>query len=96
MEIIAIVAVSMIIFCLGYLRLIVVKKEAEEWNYKVFRYGKYCILHNQYCEDVEANRLNDAQVVFVFIMIWKIRPRYFFDSTPDWAEIDHLIQNNTI
>ena len=96
MNIIMIVVAAMVFFCLAYLRLIVVKKEAEEWNYKVFRYGKYCILYNQHCDDVDANRLNDAQVIFVFLMFWKIRSRFFFDSCPDWAKIDHLIQNNTI
>lgn len=96
MELIAFIVSMMIIFCLLYLRYIVVMKEADEWNYKVYKYEKYCILHNHYCEDFEANRINPAQAVFVFIMIWKIRQRFFFDMAPDWAEIDSLIYSRQI
>ena len=96
MYIIAIVVTAMILFCLAYLRFVIVKKEAEEWNYRVYRYGKYCILYNQHCDDIEANRINDAQVVFIFLMFWKASPRYFFDNCPDFVDIDHLIQNKII
>ncbi len=96
MNLIFYLILSIIIFCLAYLRFIVVKQEAEEWNYRVYRYSKYCILHNQYCEDVEANVLTTAQVLFVFLMVWKFSPRYFFDLCPDWADIDSLIQSKSI
>jgi hypothetical protein len=94
--IIIIAVLSMVIFCLAYLRFTVVKKEAEEWNYRVYRFSKYCTLHNHYCEDWEANILTTAQVIFVFIMFWKFRPRFFWDICPDWADIDSLIQSKSI
>lgn len=78
------------------LRYHVVVKSSIEWNYHVYRYGRYCTLHTHYCEDVEANRLTNAQVLLVFLMVWKFRERYFFDLCPDWADIDELIQSKQI
>jgi len=96
MEILIYVVIAMILFCLGYLRFIVVVKAAEEWNYKVFRYEKYCILHNVHCDDFEANRMTNGEVLLVFVMFWKARPRYFFEHAPDFVRIDELILGGMI
>jgi len=87
---------ALILFCLMALRYHVVVKASIDWNYHVYRFGKYCTLHNHYCEDVEANRLTNAQVLMVFLMVWKYDPRFFFDNCPDWADIDEFIQNNNL
>lgn len=96
MEVLIVVVSLMILFCLGYLRFVVVTGEAQEWNYKVYRYEKYCILHNEYCENFEANRMNDGDILLVILMVWKIRPRYFFEHAPDFFSIDGLIQTKQI
>jgi len=97
MNCIVIASVSIIIFfCLMALRYHVVMKSSEDWNYHVYRYGRYCVLHNHYCEDVEANRLTNAQILMVFLMVWKFRERFLWDNCPEWADIDELIQNGSI
>lgn len=85
-----------IIILLAALRYHVVMKEAEDWNYRVHRFERHCTLHAIYDVEADANRLTSSQMLFVFLMFWKFRPRYFFDNCPDWADIDELIQTQQI
>lgn len=74
------------------LRWRVISDAAIDWNYKVYRFEKYCLLHNLYALDAKDNRVNAATVLFVFLQIWKVRKRYFFDVCVDFKEMDELIQ----
>jgi hypothetical protein len=67
-----------------------------EWNYYVKRFERHCLLHNLFCEKPHLNIVLDFHGIAVFLMVWKFRPRYFFSFTPDFKEIDQLIQSNQI
>lgn len=96
MDILIVSILIVVIICLWALRYHIIVKAAEDWNYKVYRFERYCTLHDIYNIEPEANRFNATQILLVCFMFWKINPRYFFDNCPDWADIDELIQTQQI
>lgn len=98
MNLITGIALSMIFFCLMYLRSVVVSDAFDQWNYYVGRYKAYCRITYSESEKpqcrIDENEATRGEGIMLFLMFWKIDKSYFFDYKPDWEEIISLYENH--
>lgn len=61
------------------------------WNYYCYRYKHYCLI-NYSSEEKPECRINEnhatkTEGLMIWLMIWKINPKKYFDFKPDFDDI---------